>query len=299
MAGTTNRVVKLFAQITPMIIALGLVGCRSTQVSSIREVDVEEGIRTSKSATEGVCPTTPPTTERVTQMMADLDLLGPVFNPAKNRWEYDRHRIVDGICVVVVKRTRKTLGEWFPDSLLDDVVVMRQDSEREWIIVPFETAFQPPASLRVGIGQFGTHMRGAFANEDATLYFAELTGDSVISAMKAWYGKLPRHGLMAKISAANSRIEDSVLLGEPDGKLDWDPNQGRRWKLKDATFDIQRGNTFETLDVYAYQLDVDFDAYYSGSNGAVGPWNSALIKVFDPNLARWVNVFEDHERPRF
>jgi hypothetical protein len=126
-----------------------------------------------------------------------------------------------------------------------------------------------PEKLLVGIGE-----DSPFQNQDGTLqpelpqqiYYVELSGESVEDAYASIIMKKPISGLFAKIS--KERIAAS-----------FDPTPNRSWHLEHVTYRLRRGVTIELQDVYAHQLDEDFDAYFTGSRGEIGPWSSFLRRV--------------------
>jgi hypothetical protein len=154
----------------------------------------------------------------------------------------------------------------------------------------FEDVVEIPARLQLGIGEGYTYGPGGEKEIATNFYYVELTGEDATSALKSIYGQIQYSGLSAAISAKNIDHSGPSLRGEPDGAVSFDPTPARTWKLADAHYSLRRGSTAEILDVYSGQIDGDFAAYYSGSNGHVAPWNSIVRRWKLPTESTWHEV---------
>lgn len=149
-------------------------------------------------------------------------------------------------------------------------VLVLIDNQGQKTIARFEDVYVLPQSVIVKIGHAEP------TSGDTSFYYVELAGPSLIAALKSAHSGYRYHGFMGTII--------------PGGKADFDPTPGRTWRVVDATFDLRRGSTGETLDIQAYQFDADFEGYFSGaipkraSSGvagvSVGPWGqSAVLEI--------------------
>lgn len=143
----------------------------------------------------------------------------------------------------------------------------------------FESAIAVPPAIQFGFSFWRSEPTENGEEMPDDLFYAELAGDDALDAYKAALAGIGYSGLAADISAKNVQAgPDGATLGEPDGKLDFDPTPGRTWKLANATFDLSRGSSAEIHDVRAGQLDEDFEAFFSGSSGHVAPWNFGGVR---------------------
>ena len=159
----------------------------------------------------------------------------------------------------------------------------------------FEAAFPPTKRLYLGIGStsIGTLNGVKQTHLNPILYYVELTDQaSIIAAMKA------------------------VLMGEtyggfsgeaiPGAKATFDPTPGREWKIVRPRFSISRGNSGETLDIQAAQLDADFSGYFKGALKGkikvkgevvptllVTPWGDSTIRRYLSADSQWVPLLEE------
>jgi hypothetical protein len=154
----------------------------------------------------------------------------------------------------------------------------------------FEDVVTIPARLHLGIGESYIYGPGGETQIATNFYYVELTGDDATSALKSVYGQIQYAGPSAAISAKNVDSSSAGLRGDPDGAVSFDPTPGRTWKLADAHYSLRRGSSAEILDVYPGQIDGDFAAYYSGSNGHVAPWNAVVRRWKLPTESTWHEV---------
>jgi len=166
-------------------------------------------------------------------------------------------------------------------------------------------AFKLPATLRASIG--------AHRAPNASTFFWEFKGASVEEIMKNVYSKYPNYGSF--IGCVDSKTNDPSspkvckeegrtckYLGT--GKLAWDTTPSRQWKLAAGQFDNHIGMANEVDDIYAQQLDGEFNEYISGSlgcsldassaRGSVMPWTGFVDKIYING--KWTPVEYD---PRF
>jgi hypothetical protein len=197
-------------------------------------------------------------------------------------WTLTETRVIDGRCVLLMDLCTVYGGETYCEKQAVEALVLHDQK-----LMRFEEGIATPQALRVGIGLgITTNAAGEYVKVDSN-YYVELTGASAAEAWKTIRLKLLMGGLLADISAKDVKTVGGKLTGKPDGAAPFDPTPGRKWKLKNVVWDLRRQNTTEIGDVYAGQLDSNFGAYFSGSDGGVTPWSALIIQVFDPNANVW------------
>lgn len=160
-------------------------------------------------------------------------------------------------------------------------------------LLKFEDLVAVPDRLNVAFGvqsysrvdtNTGMSCRTTALPED--LYYAEITGASVLEVMKSVHGQIPYSGFWANLSATNVTTDPTtgITTGTPDGKLPFDPTAGRTWKVKEAGFSLRRGMTPEIHDVRAIHLDENFQAYFSGSGQKVAPWVAGSVRAIQEGM---------------
>jgi hypothetical protein len=107
-------------------------------------------------------------------------------------------------------------------------------------------------------------------------YYVELEGDSALAARKA-------------LAVKRLQMDAFTGLVVPGSKLAFDPSRNRTWKVVDARYDLRRGASAKTLDVYAYEFDLNFAGTFercmkqetsTGVLGAlVAPWDLRLAEL--------------------
>lgn len=202
------------------------------------------------------------------------------------RWSAHHVRFVEkhNVCLVVLNQTIETKDE------NNEWVTSKGDQWRVFAMNPrtqrfrlFAQALRVPQVLYAGIGK-----REA---QPAPLYYTELRGKSAHDAYAVALAGVPADGLLAELSAKNLRFdENNKAYGEPDGKEPFDPTPNRTWKIKNATFDMNRGVTTEVLDVPAKFVDDDFVDAIGLCSGPIGPWSADMIRWREPSNPVWTNV---------
>lgn len=147
--------------------------------------------------------------------------------------------------------------------------------------------FLLPQSLITGIGSLtlGGNADGQTVTSLKTsLYYVNLTGNSLEQAMKSVLGRLPVCGFSAKIDADQKE--------QPTGKYGFDPTHGRLWKVVQPQYNMRRGSTAEIHDVNSGHLDDDFPGYFQASAGYVAPWGECFVRALLID-GKWVKLYKE------
>jgi hypothetical protein len=130
----------------------------------------------------------------------------------------------------------------------------------------FEELFEVPQQIIVAIGQWYNLNEQNQLVLPMDMYFTALSGKSAADALKVAYTRFMYSGLSAKLKGGSKEI--------------FDPTSGRKWKLVNPQFSLRRGSTLEIEDVYAGQVDGDFEGYYNGSAGSISPWSASIREIY-------------------
>lgn len=187
-------------------------------------------------------------------------------------------------CVVLLSELN---GEILGSSM--DVVVYDPMNKKLLTVKDF-LGSSIPKTLRAKIGQ--THM-----GENSSGYFAEFTGDSVVDIFKIIMTQYPKSNSFSACVQYDRARTHGVDSYSPTGKLEWDPTPNRKWRVQNGEFDTQVASRNEVDDVYAGQLDEDFNGFMNGTlgcqepksaRGHVGPWGGFVDQVFLDG--KWTSV---------
>jgi hypothetical protein len=202
-------------------------------------------------------------------------------------WRYLSARPFRGACAVTFD-TCTTLSSAPDEVFCGDLETYEVVAFKDGQFRRFEEAFQPPAELLVGIGR----QSPSPGKTDLTdpLWYAKLTGQSVLDANKSLAAQINMCGLLGKVDAKNITVVGSSVVGEPTGAADFDPTPGRQWKLAEAEFVLNRGSTAEVMDINSGSFDVAFgESYTATGGGGIGPWEACFLRRFNAGDA-WVDV---------
>lgn len=172
-------------------------------------------------------------------------------------------------CLVAMNVVTTTDDGDDDESSTNEVIAVAR-TPQGLVFSKFEDAVRVPPSLRAIIGEPSIDKKGW----DDSDFYAEFRGDSAVAIMKDVLTKRAYYG-----------FSGVAVKGK---KLDYDKTPGRNWQITNAEFSIRRGMTAEVLDMYAKQLDGDFDGYFSGGMHTetplgtgvnVAPWNCAVKEI--------------------
>ncbi|MCC6277936.1 MAG: hypothetical protein IT289_08490 [Oligoflexia bacterium] len=171
---------------------------------------------------------------------------------------------------LLVMKLVTTLKDGKTEESSEFEVLAVTKENRKHKIKSFESVIQIPQKIIAKVGGLPD------GPGNVSYYYVELSGESVIAALKSVMTGTPYAGFLGIVV--------------PGPKAKYDPTPNRTWRIVDATFDLRRGSTGEGLDIQAYQLDEDFHGYFSGavptksSTGLdgvqVGPWFQAFVIEF-------------------
>ncbi len=221
------------------------------------------------------------------------------------KWEIVHSLMSHGQCLHILEECSLLLGEvscQHTSTSFYEVVVSDEAGDNVQL---FESAFNIPSTVRAAIGKsspfFTCDDNGCIPEEQlpTDLYYAEFSGASAIEIYKAYYTGLATSGFKADISAKNIRIENNRLLGEPDGKLPFDPTPGRTWKVKNPEFSLKRGQTAEVGDINAGHFDRDFHTAFTEGDGKTAPWGSSFLRKIQLPNGDWVETEAYLDRSQF
>ncbi len=150
-------------------------------------------------------------------------------------------------------------------ELSDDYVAIAMTRNGE--LARFEQLVPVPERIHAKIGTQGREQR--------SFYYAEFTGADAVEVQKSLYLKQAFCGFSAKVDFTGNVSKPSTI--QPTGKASFDPTPGRTWKLRDMRYSIARGSSAEACDVNSAHFDDDFQAFVSGSNACIIPWNSCEL----------------------
>jgi hypothetical protein len=221
-------------------------------------------------------------------MLGDRDGIDEFGSGSVPRWSLVDARVVEGNCFYVMQMCSESQGIVQCESMDSGGLEIEIVASKGGVLQRFEDVVPVPP-VQVAINDAHIFENSGVSVLDNNYYFVEFEGKSAIQAWKTIKLKLPVSGLMADISAKNiEERSNGALYGEPDGKVNFDFTPGRKWKLKNAVWLLDRGLTAEVLDVYSRQIDESFLDYYSGSGGKIAPWSSFIMKYFDRTRNEWV-----------
>lgn len=187
---------------------------------------------------------------------------GSEFKIAVKRTTRDGDR-----CLAVLSACYFEAGERIDCNGSTRDVIVYEPAGEDIVFTLFEDAYEIPASLRVAIGDIVPSPNDPQMPLTDDFYYTELTGPSVVMALKSLRAVEPYSGFAADLDG--------------NGKVAFDPTPGRTWKVVEPTYSLRRGLTAEIHDVYPGQLDGDFQGYYEGSAGHVAPWSSGIRRFHD------------------
>lgn len=172
-------------------------------------------------------------------------------------------RIVDhGEVSAVLMNNHILQGDSFVENQQGawQVIAMKKGASGGFEFMPFEKGFALPSSLKIALDNNppDTKKRG--------LYYMEAKGRSLVDVMKTLYCGQPIVGLSAK------------LAPKENGKLDFDPTQGRNWQLVEPEFSLRRGLSAEIYDVFPDLLDSSYEQTAKGAAYAIAPWGAGAVR---------------------
>jgi hypothetical protein len=184
------------------------------------------------------------------------------------RWSLDRLSPAPGnACHAILFLCTFTHGERTCQQEFDAVGLRLGATPAEDLVVPFESLHKLPKTCVAKIG---------FLKEldvEKNYYYVKLQGESVVAAAKSWILKVPYGGFSG--------------VAVQGGKAKFDPTPGRTWRVVQATFDLRRGNTAETLSINSGHFDsADAALYWKGciqgpsgfGSCQIAPWEESFIR---------------------
>lgn len=143
-------------------------------------------------------------------------------------------------------------------------------------VVPFEETIDLPKKAVATIGApLETH------SAELSYYYVMLSGKDLVDAYKSFLSKTSYAGFSGVVQRGQ--------------KASYDPTVNRDWEVIEAKFSLRRGDTAESLDIQAFQLDgLDSEgaqAYWDGCikpnaqqkmQCLVAPWGQSFIRDLKP-----------------
>jgi len=218
-------------------------------------------------------------------LQKDIDRFSGLKRTPIERWHIHDISTNQGACIVLLSELN---GEILGSAI--DVVVY-DPMNKKLITVKDFLGNKIPKTLRAKIGAESGGGRNSIG------YFAEFTGDSVVNIFKIILSQYPKSNSFEACILNNKKQTNGGASYSPTGKLDWDPTPNRRWRVESAEFLTEIAARNEVDDIYADQLDDDFNGFIEGSlscnkprseRGHVGPWGGFLDQVFLDG--KWTSV---------
>ncbi|KAI9150963.1 hypothetical protein H9P43_009578 [Blastocladiella emersonii ATCC 22665] len=157
-----------------------------------------------------------------------------------------------------------------------------------YAVTPFPGPTGPPVprTLAVAVGSLARRA-GAPPGLPDSFYYAQLADPA--SALKAILARLEYCGFACHLPAALP----------PGGRAPFDPTPGRRWRVSEPKYSLQRGAISPIdYDVAPEQVDDDYDHVVRESHGNIVPWSACMLRrvllrnaTGDGMEAAWVDVY--------